>query len=67
VSSYCCELAAGSFTALVGPFGGGKSTVAKLIARFWDVNSGEIRIGNNPKASDEEVLRQPVWIRRMNI
>lgn len=35
----------GSFTALVGPSGGGKSTVAKLIARFWDVTSGEIRIG----------------------
>lgn len=39
------KLPAGSFTALVGPSGGGKSTVAKLIARFWDVNSGEIRIG----------------------
>lgn len=35
----------GSFTALVGPSGGGKSTVAKLIARFWDVTSGEIIIG----------------------
>ena len=35
----------GSFTALVGPSGGGKSTVAKLIARFWDVSSGSIRIG----------------------
>ena len=35
----------GSFTALVGPSGGGKSTVAKLIARFWDVTSGEISIG----------------------
>ncbi len=39
------KLAAGSFTALVGPSGGGKSTLAKLIARFWDVNSGQIRIG----------------------
>ena len=35
----------GSFTALVGPSGGGKSTVAKLIARFWDVTSGSIEIG----------------------
>lgn len=35
----------GSFTALVGPSGGGKSTVAKLIARFWDVTDGEITIG----------------------
>ena len=35
----------GSFTTLVGPSGGGKSTVAKLIARFWDVSSGEITVG----------------------
>lgn len=35
----------GSLTALVGPSGGGKSTVAKLIARFWDVTEGEIKIG----------------------
>ncbi|MCR5214928.1 MAG: ABC transporter ATP-binding protein/permease [Eubacterium sp.] len=35
----------GSFTALVGPSGGGKSTVAKLIARFWDVTNGSIEIG----------------------
>lgn len=35
----------GSFTALVGSSGGGKSTVAKLIARFWDVTAGSITIG----------------------
>jgi len=35
----------GSFTALVGPSGGGKSTVARLIARFWDVSGGEVTIG----------------------
>lgn len=36
---------AGSVTALVGPSGGGKSTIAKLLARFWDVQEGSIRIG----------------------
>ncbi len=35
----------GSFTALVGPSGGGKSTVAKLISRFWDVTGGSVEIG----------------------
>ena len=39
------KLPEGSFTALVGPSGGGKSTVAKLIARFWDVTDGEITVG----------------------
>ena len=39
------KLPQGSFTAVVGPSGGGKSTVAKLIARFWDVTGGEITIG----------------------
>ena len=36
----------GNFTALVGPSGGGKSTIAKLIARFWDTTNGNIKIGN---------------------
>lgn len=37
---------AGSFNAIVGPSGGGKSTISKLIASFWDVKSGKISIGN---------------------
>ena len=35
----------GEITALIGPSGGGKSTAAKLAARFWDVNSGRITLG----------------------
>lgn len=34
-----------TMTAIVGASGSGKSTVAKLIARFWDVQSGSIKIG----------------------
>ncbi len=37
----------GKFTALVGPSGGGKSTIARLAARFWDVTSGSITLGGH--------------------
>ena len=38
------DLRANTMTALVGPSGGGKSTIASLLARFWDVKSGQILI-----------------------
>ena len=38
------DLQANTMTALVGPSGGGKSTIASLLARFWDVKSGQILI-----------------------
>ena len=34
----------GEMTALVGPSGGGKSTIASLLARFWDVKNGSIKV-----------------------
>lgn len=39
------EIKPGEHVALVGPSGGGKTTLASVIARFWDVNSGEVNIG----------------------
>ncbi len=36
---------AGEHIALVGPSGGGKTTLASLIARFWDVTGGSVKIG----------------------
>lgn len=39
------EARQGEVTALIGPSGGGKSTAAKLAARFWDVKNGAITLG----------------------
>ena len=36
----------GSINAFVGPSGGGKSTIAKLISGLWDIDTGNIKIGN---------------------
>ncbi len=36
----------GEVTALVGPSGGGKTTVSRLAARFWDISRGKITVGN---------------------
>lgn len=36
----------GETVALVGPSGGGKTTVAGLISRFWDVTGGEVKVGD---------------------
>lgn len=45
LSHISLQIPEGKFTALVGPSGGGKSTIARLIARFWDVSDGSITIG----------------------
>ena len=52
---------AGTVTALVGPSGGGKSTLANLIGRFWDVRKGEVLIGGiNIKNMPVETLNDTV-------
>ena len=49
----------GQVTALVGPSGGGKSTSAKLAARFWDIDKGTITIGGSDisKIEPETLLK----------
>jgi ATP-binding cassette subfamily B protein len=39
------RIEAGQLCGLVGPSGGGKTTIAQLAARFWDIQHGQIRIG----------------------
>lgn len=52
---------AGQHIALVGPSGGGKTTLASLIARFWDVGDGKIEIGGvNVKDIDSHKLMNHV-------
>lgn len=47
----------GEVTALIGPSGGGKSTAARLAARFWDADSGKITLGGTDvKTVDPEKL-----------
>ncbi len=49
----------GEVTALIGPSGGGKTTVSRLAARFWDVTEGTIRLGGVDVAGvDPETLLQ---------
>lgn len=47
----------GEVTALIGPSGGGKTTVSRLAARFWDATSGKITVGGmDVAATDPETL-----------
>ena len=45
VSQVNIKIPEGTTAALVGPSGGGKTTIASLIPRFWDVDSGSVKIG----------------------
>ncbi|SPT53389.1 Iron import ATP-binding/permease protein IrtA [Actinomyces bovis] len=45
VDDVSLRLEPGMVTAVVGPSGSGKSTLVRLVARFWDVESGSVRVG----------------------
>ena len=54
----------GEHIALVGPSGGGKTTLASLIARFWDVKSGAIKIGgvDVKEIGSKELMNQVSYV-----
>lgn len=61
VDGISLKIASGEHVAFVGPSGGGKTTLASLIARFWDVNSGAVKIGGvNVKDINSETLMNEV-------
>ena len=54
----------GSTVALVGPSGGGKSTAASLVPRFWDVDKGSVRIGGADvrEIPSKEVMKRIAFV-----
>ncbi|MEM7798729.1 MAG: ABC transporter ATP-binding protein [Chloroflexota bacterium] len=58
------EMPEGSVTALVGMSGAGKSTVARLIPRFWDVDAGRILVGRVDlrEISSDDLMRQVSFV-----
>lgn len=55
---------AGKVTAIVGTSGGGKSTIAHLIPRFWDVSEGSIRIGGTDirEMTEQDLMRRVSFV-----
>ncbi len=58
IKDFTCNVEKGQTVAIVGPTGAGKTTMIKLLMRFYDVNSGSISLDGHPLASfDRDELR----------
>lgn len=63
LSEFSLHLDAGKIYAFVGPSGGGKSTIAKLVSGLYPVDKGEVMIGEKPMdAYDKEAVMETVGI-----
>ena len=59
IHDFDCEIKPGQMVAIVGPTGAGKTTMVKLLMRFYDVNSGSISLdGHNVKDFNRSDLRE---------
>jgi ATP-binding cassette subfamily B protein len=58
------DIKPGEHVAFVGPSGGGKTTLASLVARFWDVKEGSIKIGgvNVKDIASSELMKQVSYV-----
>lgn len=59
IKDFSCDVKPGQMVAIVGPTGAGKTTMVKLLMRFYDVNSGAISVdGHNVKDFNRSELRE---------
>ena len=59
INDFNCSVEPGSMVAIVGPTGAGKTTIVKLLMRFYDVNSGSIRLdGHDIRDFNRSDLRE---------
>ena len=68
ISGISLHVKEGETVAVVGPSGGGKSTLCQLIPRFYDVDEGSIKIGGRDvRTMDLEVLRKSIGIVQQDV
>ncbi|MCI9199004.1 MAG: ABC transporter ATP-binding protein [Lachnospiraceae bacterium] len=59
IQDFCCEVKPGQTVAIVGPTGAGKTTMVKLLMRFYDVNGGSIKVdGHDIREFNRSELRE---------
>ena len=63
IDNVSCVFHKNSLTAIVGPSGGGKSTILRLIARFWDVDKGVVKTGNIPLSE----INPDAWLKQISM
>ena len=68
ISGFSMKISAGRTVALVGPSGGGKTTICHLIPRFYEIDSGKITVdGFDLKKLDRAVLRKNIGIVQQDV
>ncbi|MDE6001317.1 MAG: ABC transporter ATP-binding protein/permease, partial [Clostridia bacterium] len=68
INNFSMKIAAGRTIALVGPSGGGKTTICHLIPRFYEISGGQITVdGNDVRELDRAWLRKRIGIVQQDV